>query len=191
MCAGDLGEEHGHLVAKQTSAPMCVCYACYHVFFLVTNGHPHHDDEARYRYFPHFSTEGMDHGLDLPAGLTFLFHTSVEDRLATWSPSADGAIEIALPVTSWPALLAANPGLDTLRPLCDALLLRRKAAWPLDDTCLLLPSQACFELIASAKSRGRPTVQRLQEINAAMEDLWARARAEASSVPEDQELRQG
>jgi hypothetical protein len=190
MCDGGLGEEHSHLVAEHTLAPMCVCHACYHVF-LATNGRSHHTDDARYLYFPRFCAQCTDHELDPPVGLTFLFRTSVEDRMATWSPAPDGAVETSLPVPTWSRLRAANPELDMLRPLRDALLLRRTSAGPVDDEGVLLPSQPCFEVIAAATSQGRPTLHQLEQTTAAMEELWAGARARASSVRQNGELRHG
>ena len=191
MCAGGLDQQHAHLVAKQTSAPMCVCHACYHVFCLVTNGRSHHGDDARYYYFPTFSADATHDELNLPIGLTFMFRTAPEDRLVTWSPNPGGAIETVLPDTTWPTLIAANPGVDTLRPLRDALLLRHTPPDPVDDSCVLLPSQACFELIGTAKSGYRHTLAHFQPLNAAMEELWAWARAKAPSVPRHMEAPQG
>ena len=191
MCAAGLtGQQHTHLVAKETAACVCVCHACYHVFFVVTNGHSHrHSDDSRYYYFRVFRAGVEEEPLNLPTGLTFVFRTPHENRLVTWSPTPGGAIEMTLPDTTWTKLLEANPGVGTMRPLRDALLLRHTP--PADDACLLLPSDVCFDLIRTVTTGCHNTLTRLQQLNAAMEDLWARATATARPAPRHLEAPRG
>lgn len=154
MCAEPVGPEHPHLVNLDSRALMCGCRACYLLFS---------DQRAdlRYRAVPErylrFTGPGVDERtwdeLQIPVGLAFLFRNSVQGRTVAFYPGPAGATESELPLETWENLVTANPELDTLLPDVEALLLRRPhAAAGAEESCHLVPVDACYELVGRLRT---------------------------------------
>ena len=131
--------------------------------------------QGRYLSFTDFSTAAFVPAVHLSEDLTFLFRTLLADRLVTWYPCHRGAVEVALPAGTWPALAATNPGVEVLEPVSEALLIRRASSETDAVTCMLLPSWPCFEIIVSPSS-GRHVAFVAEQAEAAMRALWVRAK---------------
>jgi hypothetical protein len=147
MCATPLDPAHAHLVDLEHRQLMCACRPCYLLFT---------DDQAQLRYravpdrYLSFAGPVIDERLwdelQIPVGLAFLFHNSVQDRMVAFYPGPAGATESELDLPAWERIVADHPALATLRPDVEALLVRRGAAG------YLVPIDACYELIGRLRS---------------------------------------
>lgn len=157
MCAVPVGEEHRHVVDLESRGLMCCCTAC-HLLFA--------DDGARLRHRAvpdrYLSFDGVPldarawDELGIPVGLAFLFHNSAQGRTVAFYPGPAGATESELPLDAWSGLVAAAPGLSTLRPDVEALLVRRADAGGAGVTsCHLVPIDACYELVGRLRTLWR------------------------------------
>jgi hypothetical protein len=171
MCAAPIGAEHSHVVNLDSRGLMCTCRACYLLF----------TDEAatlRYRAVPErylsFGELTLDarawDELEIPVGLAFLFHNSVQERTVAFYPGPAGATESELPLLAWQRIVDANPGLAVVRPDVEALLLRRTEAG--SGSCHLVPIDACYELVGRLRQlwRGFDGGQQAHE---AMDEFFA------------------
>ncbi len=148
MCAAPVGEQHQHVVNLESRSLMCTCRGCYLLFT---------DEQAklRYRAVPerYLSFPGFDLGtgqweeLQIPVGLAFFFHNSVQERVVAFYPGPAGATESELPLKSWERIVEANPALTTLRPDVEALLVRAAAHEEGPASAHLVPIDACYELV--------------------------------------------
>jgi hypothetical protein len=150
MCATPLDPGHAHLVDLENRQLMCACRPCY-LLFTDTEAH------LRYRAVPdrYLSFPGpvVDERawdeLEIPVGLAFLFHNSVQDRMVAFYPSPGGATESELDLPAWERIAAGHPALATLRPDVEALLVRRGAVG------YLVPIDACYELVGRLRTLWR------------------------------------
>lgn len=156
LCAQPVPDAHGHVVHLEGRALMCACRPCY----LLFSG----DADQRYRAVPdrylRFPAVSADapafDALDIPVGLAFLFHNSVQERLVAFYPGPAGATESELPLAAWDAVLAAHPELGTLRPDVEALLVRRAAPGAAHSgSCHLVPIDVCYELVGTLRQGWR------------------------------------
>ena len=153
MCAEPIGDVHRHVVNVTTRSLLCTCRGCY---LLFTDEHA----ELRYRAVPdrRLAFTGLRLGpeqwaeLDIPVGLAFLFRNSQLDRTVAFYPGPAGAAESELPLDAWDDVLAANPGLTTVRPDVEALLLRGPTPETPEVTCFLVPVDACYELVGRLRT---------------------------------------
>ncbi len=94
--------------------------------------------------------------LQIPVGLAFLFHNSVQNRTIAFYPGPAGATESELPLEAWTRIVAANPQLGLLRADVEALLVRGPDR---DDhpgfSAHLVPIDACYELVGRLRSMWR------------------------------------
>jgi len=147
MCATPVDPAHSHVVDLQSRQLMCACRPCY---LLFTDGHAH----LRYRAVPDrylsFAGPVVDERawdeLQIPVGLAFLFHNSLQERMVAFYPGPAGATESELDLPAWERIVAAHPVLATLQPDVEALLVRRGAAG------YLVPIDACYELVGRLRS---------------------------------------
>jgi hypothetical protein len=147
MCAAPVDPGHSHVVDLQSRQLMCACRPCYLLFT---------DDQAHLRYravpdrYLSFTGPVIDERawdeLQIPVGLAFLFHNSVQERMVAFYPGPAGATESELDLPAWERIVAAHPVLATLRPDVAALLVRRGAAG------YLVPIDACYELVGKLRS---------------------------------------
>jgi hypothetical protein len=174
MCATPLDAGHQHVVDLQTRQLMCACRPCYLLFT---------DDGAHLRYravpdrYLSFAGPVLDERawdeLQIPVGLAFLFHNSVQDRMVAFYPGPAGATESELDLPAWSRIAAGHPVLATLRPDVEALLVRRGAP------AYLVPIDACYELIGRLRTRWRG-FDGGQEAHAAVDAFFDRLRERAS-----------
>jgi Family of unknown function (DUF5947) len=181
MCAEPLADEHPHVVNLESRALMCTCRACY---LLFTDQHAALRYRAvpdRYLSFPGFTIDARQWDeLQIPVGLAFLFHNSVQRRTVAFYPSPAGATESELALETWGRIAAANPELDVLLPDVEALLIRHVDG---RGVCNLVPIDACYELVGRLRLLWRG-FDGGQEVREAMDGFFARVDARSRPVAE-------
>jgi hypothetical protein len=121
---------------------MCTCRPCYLLF-------THDDAELAYRAVPdrYLSFETIPapvwDELQLPVGTAFLFLNSTLGRLVAFYPGPAGATESELSLQAWDRVVAAVPGLSTLKPDVEAVLVHTAA----QTEAFLVPIDVCYELV--------------------------------------------
>lgn len=129
MCAAPVADEHQHVVNVGTRSLLCACRPCYLLFT--------HDDAAlayravpdRYLSFPDLAAPVWEE-LELPVGTAFLFVNSALGRVVAFYPGPAGATESELSLEAWERVVAAAPGLGTLQPDVEALLVTPSTSRP-------------------------------------------------------------
>ena len=151
MCAEPIGETHSHVANVADRRLLCTCRGCYLLFTAAGSG------GLRMRAVPEeyqridglaFTQQQWDE-LAIPVDLVFLFRQSDpagrRTKLVACYPSPAGATESELDPSTWETLTAANPQMAAMADDVQALLLRRTG--PGRFTCLLVPVDACYELV--------------------------------------------
>ena len=145
MCANPIPETHSHVVDIRNRSLMCACRACYLLFTRDDAKLAYRSVPDRYMSFPSFElTPSQWDDLAIPVGIAFFFAHSELERIAAFYPSPAGATESELPLDAWQQIVDANPGLETLKPDVEAVLLRE-----IDDSfeCYIVPIDSCYELV--------------------------------------------
>ena len=150
MCQEPIGEEHSHVVDVENRGLLCTCRACTLLFTHEGAGH------GRYRAVPtrvlhdprfELSEQRWDE-IQIPVSMAFFFLNSTIGAFSAFYPSPAGATESLLDLEAWQGVLTDNPGMATVAPDVEALLVRRT-----DDgfECFLVPIDACYELVGLVK----------------------------------------
>jgi hypothetical protein len=156
MCAVAIAAEHSHVVNLDSRGLMCTCRACYLLFTDESATLRYRAVPQRYLSFGEFTLdERAWDELQIPVGLAFLFHNSVQQRTIAFYPGPAGATESELPLAAWQQIVQANPELAVLRPDVEALLVRRRTkrtssaadGASAQGCCYLVPIDACYELV--------------------------------------------
>ena len=172
MCSAPIGDEHQHVVDVQGRGMMCTCRPCYLLFTDQQADLRYRAVPDRYLSFPGFALARADWDeLQIPVGLAFLFRNSEQKRVVAFYPSPAGATESELSLEAWERILSANPGLDTVLPDVEALLVRGERTDP-GFTCHVVPIDACYELVGRMRSTWRG-FDGGQEARAALDEFFA------------------
>ena len=173
MCAAPIADAHQHVVDVEVRSLKCTCRPCYLLFT---------DQQAKLRYravpdrylsFPDFTFGRSDwDDLQIPVGLVFVFHNSVQQRVVAFYPSPAGATESELPLDAWDRIVSANPQLGQLLPDVEALLVYGGERGHEQFTCHLVPIDACYELVGTMRKTWRG-FDGGQEARTAMADFFA------------------
>ena len=100
------------MVDLESRALMCTCRGCYLLFTAEQAALRYRAVPDRYLSFPDFAFgESEWDELQIPVGLAFLFHNSVQDRIVAFYPGPAGATESELSLEAWDRIVAANPRL--------------------------------------------------------------------------------
>ncbi len=181
MCAEPIAEDHPHVVNLESRALMCTCRGCY---LLFTDQHAELRYRAvpdRYLSFPGFTTDPRHwEELQIPVGLAFLFHNSVQGRTIAFYPSPAGATESELPLEAWGRIVRATPELEVLLPDVEALLVRHVDG---SAKCNLVPIDACYELVGRLRLLWRG-FDGGREVHAAMDEFFAKVDSSSRPVAE-------
>ena len=184
MCSAQVADEHQHVVDLHSRSLMCTCRPCYLLFTDQQADLRYRAVPDRYLAFPGFRLDQSDwDDLQIPVGLVFLFENSVQQRVAAFYPSPAGATESELSMSAWSRVLAANPGLDTVLPDVEALLVRGGGRLADDDgfTCHVVPIDACYELVGRMRATWRG-FDGGQEARAALDDFFTKVDARSTPV---------
>lgn len=146
MCSAPVSDAHSHVVDLENRSLMCTCRPCALLFTSpgAARGR-YHAVPDRYLSFPGFTlSRAQWDDLQVPVGMAFLFENSRQGRTVAFYPSPAGATESELELGAWADVVAANPGLATLAPDVEAVLLRNLAV---GFECYLVPIDRCYELV--------------------------------------------
>jgi hypothetical protein len=157
MCGEPIAsDQHSHVASITDRRLMCTCRACYLLFTQEGSGRRRlravPDRPRRQKQFA-FTQEQWD-DLAIPVDLVFLLQQSDAAEvdgpmsLVASYPSPAGATESELDLSAWAAITADNPVLADVEPDVEAVLIRRNGAnSPADFTGLVVPIDACYELV--------------------------------------------
>jgi len=180
MCSAPVADEHQHVVDLNTRSLMCTCRPCYLLFTDTDAQMRYRAVPDRYLAFPGFVLDQGDwDDLQIPVGLAFLFKNTAQGRVVAFYPSPAGATESELSMTAWDRVLEANPGLGTVLPDVEALLVRGTRE---DEgfSAHVLPIDTCYELVGRMRMTWRG-FDGGQEAREALEEFFAMV--DARSVP--------
>jgi len=151
MCGAPVADAHSHVVNVGTRSLLCTCRACYLLF-------SHEDATLAYRAvpdrvlsFPPLPTPVWE-DLELPVGTAFLFFNSALGRVVAFYPGPAGATESELSLGAWERVVLAAPGLATLQPDVEALLVH---AVDQSVEAFLVPIDVCYELVGHLRALWR------------------------------------
>jgi hypothetical protein len=175
MCGAPRADEHPHVVNINNRTLMCTCRPCYLLF-------THEDADLAYRAVPdrYLSFETIPapvwDELELPVGTAFLFLNSTMERVVAFYPGPAGATESELSLQAWGRVVAAVPGLSTLKPDVEALLVHTGEKTAEQTTAFLVPIDICYELVGHLRmlwrgfDGGQDVRKRLAEFFAHLQD---------------------
>src|SRR5215469_15516747 len=135
MCATEIPAEHGHVADLEASSLVCACRACYLLFTDSGAG------RGRYRAIPDRYLTDPGHPisasewdtLEIPVGLAFFLHDSLDGGVAGFYPSPAGATECRLDLRAWDELAAGHPLLSAAALDVEAVLISRSDTEPYDS----------------------------------------------------------
>jgi hypothetical protein len=154
FCAKPVAPQHAHLVDLKARRIMCGCRPCALTF------EPDGAARGRFKLVPERFARIDDLALDdatwdsmqIPIGLAFFFHNSIDGTFAAFYPGPAGATESQLPLDAWQTIAERHPVLSTLRADVEAILLRRHAT---ATECFVVPIDAAYELVGLIRTTWR------------------------------------
>jgi hypothetical protein len=156
MCAEPISTRHQHVVDLDTRALVCACRGCYLLFATEGARQRHRAVPERYLSFPEFRLgPGQWEDLEIPVGLAFFFHNSVQDRTIAFYPGPAGATESELPLAAWQSVVADNPQIAMVAADTEALMIRAPGPSRPVAEALLVPIDACYELVGQLRQLWR------------------------------------
>lgn len=156
LCAKPLPPVHQHLLELDKRRITCACDPCAILF----GGNA----RQRYRRIPRdvrplsdFVMDDQEWGsLLIPINLAFFVYSSAAGRVIAQYPSPGGAMESALDLEYWDAIVeqnaARNPVLKRLEPDVEALLVNRLSTPP---KYFVAPIDQCFRLVGIIRKHWR------------------------------------
>jgi hypothetical protein len=133
---------------------LCVCRACCLLF--TTAGAAQGKYRAvgdRYTHEPELVlTEAQWEEFQIPVGIAFFFHNSIQNRAVALYPSPAGATEAVVQGAAWQDVVRANPVLQSLETDIEALLVSRL---PGRRDAFIIPIDACYELVGKIRRHWR------------------------------------
>ncbi len=151
MCLAPVAAEHQHVVNVGTRSMLCTCRPCYLLFTHDDAALSHRAVPDRYLAFPDLPAPVWDE-LELPVGTAFLFINSALERVVAFYPGPAGATESELSLDAWDRVVAAAPGLGTLRTDVEALLVHTTDQ---QVEAFLVPIDTCYELVGHLRQLWR------------------------------------
>jgi hypothetical protein len=156
MCAEPISARHQHVVDLDTRGLVCTCRGCYLLFATEGARQRHRAVPERYLSFPEFRLgPGQWEDLEIPVGLAFFFHNSVQDRTIAFYPGPAGATESELPLAAWQSVVADNPQIAMVAADTEALMIRAPGPGRPVAEALLVPIDACYELVGQLRQLWR------------------------------------
>lgn len=134
FCGEAISPVHSHLIEQESRRLVCACLPCALGWSEAKEGvgSAYHRIPSEVRLLGDFRMSDMQwDALMIPIGLAFFLPTTAvgrADRVIAMYPGPAGTVESLLELESWQSLVSANPGLATLRPDVEALLVYRVGA---------------------------------------------------------------
>jgi len=151
MCTAPVADVHQHVVNVGTRSLLCTCRPCYLLFTHDDAALSHRAVPDRYLSFADLPAPVWEE-LELPVGTAFMFLNSALDRVVAFYPGPAGATESELSLAAWERVVAAAPGLATLRTDVEALLVRTEGQ---RVEAFLVPIDVCYELVGHLRQLWR------------------------------------
>lgn len=170
MCGAPRADDHPHVVNISSRSLMCTCRPCYLLF-------THDDADLAYRAVPdrYLSFAAIPapvwDELELPVGTAFLFLNSTLERVVAFYPGPAGATESELSLDAWGRVVTAVPGLSTLKPDVEALLVHTGER----TEAFLVPIDICYELVGHLRMLWRG-FDGGQDVRKRLDDFFAHLR---------------
>lgn len=152
LCAAPLAAGHQHLLELEKRRVACACDPCAILFGGST--------KQRYRRIPRDVRLLSDFVMDdqewdsllIPINLAYFVHSSAAGHVIAQYPSPGGAMESALDLEYWGAIVDRNPLLKKLEPDVEALLVNRISNPP---EYYHAPIDQCFRLVGIIRMHWR------------------------------------
>lgn len=144
LCAARIAPDHSHLLELEKRQVTCACEPCAILF----GGNA----RQRYRRIPRDFRRLSDFIMDdqewdallIPINLAFFVYNSAAGKMVANYPSPGGAMESALDLEYWNAIVERNPVLKKFEPDVEALLVNRIAN---PSQYYRAPIDQCFRLV--------------------------------------------
>ncbi len=174
MCAAPVADEHQHVVNVGTRSLLCACRPCYLLFTHGDAALAYRAVPDRYLSFPDLAAPVWEE-LELPVGTAFLFVNSALGRVVAFYPGPAGATESELSLEAWERVVAAAPGLATLQPDVEALLVHTERQ---QAEAFLVPIDVCYELVGHLRQLWRG-FDGGQDVRRRLEEFFTKVRAKS------------
>ncbi|MCW2621660.1 MAG: hypothetical protein JWL64_1262 [Frankiales bacterium] len=175
MCGAQIGDRHSHVVDVGSRSLLCACRGCYLLFTAEDAALAYRAVPDRYLSFGPLPAPVWG-DLDLPVGTAFLFRNSALGRIVAFYPGPAGATESELPLDAWERVVAAVPGLATLAPDVEALLVHPDRGTGQHVEAFLVPIDTCYELVGHLRRLWRG-FDGGQDVRLRLEEFFATVRA--------------
>jgi hypothetical protein len=176
MCAAPVAAEHQHVVNITSRSLLCTCRSCYQLFTRDDADLAYRAVPDRYLSFASLPAPVWDE-LELPVGTAFLFVNSALGRVVAFYPGPAGATESELSLDAWDRVAAAVPGLASIRPDVEALLVHT-ADRGQQAEAFLVPIDVCYELVGHLRTAWRG-FDGGQDVRRRLDDFFGQVRARA------------
>jgi hypothetical protein len=157
VCGLAVAPQHEHLLEVEHRRLVCACQACA-ILFSGQIGQRYKRVPSRVQVLPQFQlTDAQWENLTVPINMAFLVEQSTTGKMIAMYPSPAGATESQLPLDTWQQLTADNPGLRSMEPDVEALLVNRlgeKYGFH-QHQYFLLPIDQCFRLVGLVRTHWR------------------------------------
>src|SRR5579863_3412930 len=185
LCSAEIPPEHRHLLELSRRTLICVCIPCSILFSDPGAG------QGKYRLVPsrflklsdfHMTDEQWD-DLMIPVNMVYIFHNTAAQRVMAFYPSPAGAMESALALEGWDALVSSNSILNDLEPDVEALLINRvkNRGGEHYREHYIVPIDVCYELVGLIRLKWKG-LSGGEEVWKAIEEFFARLRTRAIAV---------
>jgi hypothetical protein len=152
LCSTAIADDHSHLVELSNRRLCCACEPCA-ILFSTPAAPKYRRVPRRVQPLDDFRlTDVQWEGLQLPINLAFFVHSTPAERVVALYPSPAGATEALPPPDAWQAVVEDNPGLHSLEPDVEALLVNRLAAGPLYYRAGV---DVCYSLVGLVRTHWR------------------------------------
>lgn len=178
MCGAPVADEHQHVVNVGSRSLLCTCRPCYLLFTHGDAALAYRAVPDRYLSFPDLAAPVWDE-LELPVGTAFLFLNSALDRVVAFYPGPAGATESELSLDAWERVVAAVPGLATMQPDVEALLVHasdQRASHKAE--AFLVPIDVCYELVGHLRMLWRG-FDGGQDVRKRLDEFFSHVRAKS------------
>lgn len=180
MCGVDIGPTHGHVADLENQRLLCACRPC-HLLFTGTGA-----GGGRFRALPQAIrrvagisiSDAQWDDLQIPVDLVFVFRQGTSEQHSACYPGPGGATESLLDLSSWDAVLEANPVLRSAEADVEAVLLRRSDA---GSEGYLVPIDVCYALVGLVR-RDWVGLSGGREVWAGIEAFFDDLRARSATV---------